>query len=249
MGLTRRLPFLRWSFLRMGLSVRRISITGQVGDGREAAAIEYVLAHSSPGNIDDAVRAFDDFAYSNSFLINIGDEKGRLLDAAITRTDPQVVLELGTYCGYSALRMASAAPRATIASVEPSAANAANARRIWAHAGIGDRVTCVQGTIGDGGRTLDTIAGILDSRPLDFLFLDHDKDAYLPDLVSILERGWLRAGSVALADNMGLPGSPKYLRYMRELENRQWRTVEHKTHVEYQTMIPDLVLESDYLGG
>lgn len=249
MGLTRRLPFLRWSFLRMGLSVRRISTTGQVGDGREAAAIEYVLAHSSPGNIDDAVRAFDDFAYSNSFLINIGDEKGRLLDAAITRTDPQVVLELGTYCGYSALRMASAAPRATIVSVEPSAANAANARRIWAHAGIGDRVTCVQGTIGDGGRTLDTIAGILDSRPVDFLFLDHDKDAYLPDLVSILERGWLRAGSVALADNMGLPGSPKYLRYMRELENRQWRTVEHKTHVEYQTMIPDLVLESDYLGG
>jgi catechol O-methyltransferase len=53
---------------------------------------------------------------------------------------------------------------------------------------------------------------------------------------------------VALADNMGLPGSPKCLRYMRELENRQWRTVEHKTHVEYQTMIPDLVLESDYLG-
>ncbi|MGB5112366.1 MAG: class I SAM-dependent methyltransferase [Mycobacterium sp.] len=249
MGLTRRLPFLRWSFLRMGLSVRRISTSGQVGDGREAAAIEYVLAHSSPGNIDEAVRAFDDFAYSNSFLINIGDEKGRLLDAAITRTDPHVVLELGTYCGYSALRMASAAPRATIVSVELSAANAANARRIWAHAGIGDRVTCVQGTVGDGGRTLDTIAGILDSRPVDFLFIDHDKDAYLPDLVSILERGWLRAGSVALADNMGLPGSPKYLRYMRELENRQWRTVEHKTHVEYQTMIPDLVLESDYLGG
>lgn len=249
MGLTQRLPFLRWSFLRMGLSVRKISTSGQVGDGREAAAIAYVLAHASPGSIDEAVRAFDDFAYRNSFLINIGDEKGRLLDAAITRTDPRVVLELGTYCGYSALRMASAAPATTIVSVELSADNAANARRIWEHAGVADRVSCVQGTIGDGGATLDTVAEILGSRPVDFLFLDHDKDAYLPDLLAVLERGWLTAGAVAMADNMGLPGSPKYLRYMREEEGKRWRTVEHKTHVEYQTMIPDLVLESDYLGA
>ena len=28
-----------------------------------------------------------------------------------------------------------------------------------------------------------------------------------------------------------------------------WNTVEHKTHVEYQTLIPDLVLESEYLAG
>ena len=33
-----------------------------------------------------------------------------------------------------------------------------------------------------------------------------------------------------------------------EMEGTGWRTVEHKTHVEYQTLIPDLVLESEYLG-
>jgi catechol O-methyltransferase len=36
---------------------------------------------------------------------------------------------------------------------------------------------------------------------------------------------------------------------MNEEEGRTWHTVEHKTHVEYQSLIPDLVLESDYLGG
>ena len=38
---------------------------------------------------------------------------------------------------------------------------------------------------------------------------------------------------------------------MREHEGRDWRTTEHETHVEYQTMIKDLVLESEYLvaGG
>ena len=43
-------------------------------------------------------------------LINVGDEKGALLDAAVRRADPALALELGTYCGYGALRIARAAP-------------------------------------------------------------------------------------------------------------------------------------------
>ena len=35
---------------------------------------------------------------------------------------------------------------------------------------------------------------------------------------------------------------------MREQQGKLWDTVEHKTHVEYQTLIGDLVLESEYLG-
>ena len=35
-------------------------------------------------------------------MINVGDEKGEILDAAIRRAEPRRLLELGTYCGYSA---------------------------------------------------------------------------------------------------------------------------------------------------
>ncbi len=48
---------------------------------------------------------------------------------------------------------------------------------------------------------------------------------------------------------MRVPGAPAYRRYMREREGASWRTVEHSTHVEYQTLLPDLVLESEYLGA
>ena len=65
-------------------------------------------------------------------LINVGDEKGLLLDAAVRRADPALALELGTYCGYGALRIARAAPNAKVYSVELAEANAANARQIWA---------------------------------------------------------------------------------------------------------------------
>lgn len=133
---------------------------------------------------------------------------------------------------------------------EFAAANAEVARRIWAHAGVSDRVTCVVGTLGDGGATLDALAAHgFDAGTLDLLFIDHDKSAYLSDLQSILDRGWLHPGSIVVADNVLVPGAPKYRAYMREQEGSRWHTVEHKTHVEYQSLLPDLVLESDYLGG
>jgi len=250
MDLKRRIPMLRWSFWRMAAGVRNLTITGQLGDGREAAAIDYVLQNSRAGDMDDVLATFDKFAYEKSMLINVGDEKGLLLDAAVRRANPALALELGTYCGYGALRIARAAPNAKVYSVELAEANAANARQIWAHAGVADRVTCVVGTIGDGGRTLDGLAdqhGFI-SGAIDFVFLDHDKDAYLDDLKSILDRGWLHPGSIVVADNVKVPGSPKYREYMRQQQGKLWDTVEHKAHLEYQSLVSDLVLESEYRG-
>lgn len=246
MRLTRRLPFLRWSFIRLAWGARNITTTGQIGDGREAAAADFVESQARAGDLDDVIATIDRFAYEHSFLINVGDEKGLLLDDAVRRVAPSTALELGTYCGYGALRIARAAPQARVFSVELSAANAEVARRIWAHAGVTDRVTCVVGTIGDGGATLDALG--FAPGDLDFLFIDHDKAAYLPDLQAILERGWLRTGAVVVADNVGIPGAPRYRAYMKEHQGTLWRTVEHKTHAEYQTLLTDLVLESDYLG-
>ena len=158
MKLKQRVPLLRWSFWRMAAASAKINKTGQIGDGREAAVVEYVLAEARKGDVTDVLDAIDRFAYEKSFLINVGDEKGELLDAAVRRARPSLALELGTYCGYGALRIAAAAPSAKVYSVELAEANAVNARRIWAHAGVADRITCVVGTIGDGGRTLDALA-------------------------------------------------------------------------------------------
>src|SRR6202022_3978851 len=130
MSLKQRIPFLRWSFWRMAIGARNITKTGQIGDGRETAAADYVVANARQGDIDDVIDKGDRFGYEKSFLINVGDEKGELLDAAVRRANPGVALELGTYCGYSSLRIARAAPSAQGVSVEVLGANAAGARRI-----------------------------------------------------------------------------------------------------------------------
>ena len=79
--------------------------------------------------------------------------------------------------------------------------------------------------------------------------MDHDKNAYLPDLRLILNERWLRPGALVVADNVKFPGAPEYRAYMTENEGTVWRTTEHETHVEYQSVIKDLVLVSELIAS
>ncbi|NNE66723.1 MAG: O-methyltransferase, partial [Pyrinomonadaceae bacterium] len=67
---------------------------------------------------------------------------------------------------------------------------------------------------------------------------------YLPDLKLLLENDLLSNAAVAVADNVKFPGAPDYLAYMNSMEGKLWNTTHHETHVEYQTLIKDLVLVS-----
>jgi catechol O-methyltransferase len=249
MQLRRRLPFLRWSFIRLGLGMKRLMKEWQVGDGREEACARRVLAKARPGDIDDAIRVIDEYAYGEKILINVGDEKGAILDGVIARVKPKRAVELGAYVGYSALRIARLLPAGgRLYSVEFSAANADITRRILTHAGAQDRVTIVHGYLGDGGATLARLNQELGAGELDVVFIDHAKEAYLPDLERILAAGWLHPGSVVVADNVRFPGAPEYQAYMTAQEGKRWRTHAHETHVEYQTLLKDVVLESTLLS-
>ncbi len=214
--------------------------------------MDYVLARARPGDVDDAIRVIDDFGWHKSLLINVGDKKGPILDKAVRDARPKLVLEVGAYIGYSALRMSRClADGGRVCSVEFNASNADLARRIIAHAGAADRIAIVVGTLGDGGQTVDRLTrehGFAKGA-LDLVFLDHDKEAYLADLRLILEKGWLHRGSVVVADNVKFPGAPQYRAYMQSQEGKVWRTVEYSAPIEYQSVIQDLVLVSEYLGG
>jgi catechol O-methyltransferase len=230
--------------------MKHLTTHWQVGDGREGRLAEYVVSRARRGDPADVIRIIDEFCYEKSFLINVGDEKGHILDEAVAQAKPSRVLELGTYCGYSSLRMAVAAPSAKILSIEFSAANAEIARRILDYAGVSGRVTIVVGTLGDGGKTIEAVRKEhgFGAGSVDLVFVDHEKSVYLSDLRLILDQGWLRRGALVVADNVKFPGAPEYRKYMTESEGKTWRTVEHETHAEYQSVIKDLVLVSEYLG-
>ena len=46
MNLKRRMPLLRRSVWRMAAGIRNVTVTGQIGDGRESAAVDSVLQNA-----------------------------------------------------------------------------------------------------------------------------------------------------------------------------------------------------------
>ncbi len=67
--------------------------------------------------------------------------EGLILDSVLTEVNPSTALELGTYCGYSTVRIARLlSPGSKLITLEFNPAFAAVARQIIAYAGLQDKV-------------------------------------------------------------------------------------------------------------
>ena len=69
-----------------------------------------MLVRATRGDPDSVIEAIHEFGEKQQWLMGVGDLKGRILDSRITEalaSKPQgVVVEMGAYCGYSAVRIA-----------------------------------------------------------------------------------------------------------------------------------------------
>lgn len=207
---------------------------------RAAQALAFARANARPGDPESVLTALDRFGREQSFLMNVGDRKGEILDAELRRARPARVLEIGAFCGYSAVRIARLLREwdGSLRSIEASRAHAEVARETVALAGLADRVEVIHGKAED---VIPTLAG-----PFDLVFLDHWKDLYLPDLRRIEAHGLLRPGSVVVADNVGLFDVGDYLDYVRSGGRYESRNV--ASSVEYRDALPDAVEISLFRG-
>jgi predicted O-methyltransferase YrrM len=55
----------------------------------------YVLEKARQGDIQNIIDTIDKFAWTKQWLMNIGDQRGKILDQAIQTRKPKTVLELG----------------------------------------------------------------------------------------------------------------------------------------------------------
>jgi caffeoyl-CoA O-methyltransferase len=100
-----------------------------------------------------------------------GRIEGRLLEFLVHMAKPRLVLEIGTYSGYSALSMAGALPPGgRIVTCEISEEHAQFAQRHIAASPYADRIEIRLGP------ALDTISEL--AGPFDLVFIDADKVSY-----------------------------------------------------------------------
>jgi predicted O-methyltransferase YrrM len=134
----------------------------------------------------------------------VGPLVGELLFILARAAQARLVLELGTATGYSAIYLARGCEPhgGRVVTLESDPAMAARARGNFSRAGVADRVEVRQ------GEALALMAGM--PGPFDLIFLDIDKESYLPALSHC--RGLLRRGGLLVADNVGFAGARDFNR-------------------------------------
>lgn len=61
------------------------------------ALLNYVVKTSRQGDVKSVIDAIDKYGWTQQALMNIGDTKGKILDAALQSRRPKTVLELGRF--------------------------------------------------------------------------------------------------------------------------------------------------------
>ena len=200
---------------------------------RPVQVAAYVAEHAQKGDPQDVLRTIDRFAREERWLMNIGPEKGPLIQELSERLPAGArILEIGAYCGYSSILLASTfGPDARITSIEIDERAVRASRANVEHAGLSDRITFLHGPSTD-------VLGTLDDR-FDLVFLDHWKGLYKKDLQVIEERELIGPGSIVVADNVGDVFDPHaYLEYVRSCG--RYDSENRAATIEY-TQLPDAV--------
>ena len=131
----------------------------------------YVDAHATP--LEPLLRENYEATYASLDTPQMiaGPVLGRLLRFLVAMLEPRLVLEIGTFSGYSALAMAGGLPpEGRIVTCELSPERAEFAQGYFDRSPWRDRIDLRVGP------ALDTVTAV--DGPVDFVFIDADKDGY-----------------------------------------------------------------------
>ena len=161
---------------------------------------EYIEQHSSPES--DALRKITRSTHLE--LINprmlSGHVQGRVLSMISQMIQPERILELGTFTGYSALCLAEGlTENGKLLSIEHNDELEDMIRRNLALSPLGEKIELVIGDAKEELRRLDERREAKDTVLFDLAFIDADKKEYSDYLDLVLPL--MRPGGWILADN------------------------------------------------
>jgi caffeoyl-CoA O-methyltransferase len=156
----------------------------------------YVLAHRSNANdpvlaaLQAETRSLGDIAGMATSL-----DQASLLTLLVATIGAKSAVEIGTFTGTSSISIARGlAPGGKLVCFDSDFKFTSIARRYWIKAGVQDRIDL---RLGDAHRL---VAHFRPTSPLDFVYIDADKEAY--DMYYELLFPYVRTGGLILFDNM-----------------------------------------------
>lgn len=201
------------------------------------------------GNPQKVLAAIDEYHSNYNRLINVGPVKGAHITGLIAEHKPSIMVELGGYIGYSAILFGDAV-RANggkkFYSLEKNPEMAAVASQLVELAGLRDVVNIIIGSSDES--LVELVRERKEIDQIQMLFLDHWQELYLPDLWLLEQMGVLAEGRTLLvADNVIMPGAPKYLEWVKGSPAEKGRMVEKlkmgslrpNPNLIYKTVVPE----------
>jgi len=204
---------------------------------KEEEVLNQVRTKAKFNDANSVLEVIDDYAYKKTFLMNIGDEKGLLLENAIRESKANNILELGVYLGYSTIRiLKNLDSKSQLTSIESNKKFAEIAIEHISISGLSENHNLII------GRSNEVIPNL--NEKYDFVFIDHWKDLYLEDLKSLEENNLIKKDAWIFADNVILFNLEDYLSYVRSSPKYISRFIPTKR--EYSKSHPDGVEISIY---
>ena len=124
------------------------------------------------------------------------------LQEAVSESNINTILEIGTAIGYSGSLMLDANKNATLTTIEKNEKSLNIAKENFENLGLSDRVELI---LGDAKDVLEDL--IIAGRKFDFIFLDGPKGQYFRYLQQL--KKLVKIGSVIFADNVEYYGMVK----------------------------------------
>ncbi len=172
------------------MSPRSVGLSQELND--------YVVAHSSPpGEVEQAL--IDTTQSMPAAQMQIAPEQGEFMAALVELLRPSLIVEVGTFTGYSALAMARALDRiepggdARIICCDVSEEWTSIGREHWERAGVADRIDLRIAP------AIETLRSLPADTSIDLAFIDADKGGYADYYDEILTR--LAPDGAILVDN------------------------------------------------
>ena len=154
----------------------------------------YLDAHATPLEPLLQENYEETYASLSSPQMIAGPVVGRLLRFLVAMTAPRLVLEIGTFTGYSALCIARGLPAdGHLLCCDVSEEWTSVGRRAWADAGVADKIELVIAP------AADTLRALPNEEYLDLAFIDADKPSYPVYYEELLRR--LRPSGLIMVDN------------------------------------------------
>lgn len=164
----------------------------------DAELAAYIQAHAS--GRDEALKNVEErtAAMGSIVIMQTAPEQAAFLEMLVRMLDARLALEIGTFTGYGAIRIArglGAGGRLICFELEQERADIARAN--LDEAGVGERTEIVVGPAIEGIRALPETA-------VDFAYLDADKTSYPEYYEELVPR--LRPGGLLAIDNVFMGG-------------------------------------------